>query len=452
MPVVQGAAEVKDRSGRAFYAGLLQALTEVMGSANGYLRDHGCRVGLVSKQVGSAIGLSAEENSRLFLASVLSDMGMVGLAEDAWESPTPCLSPEVRARVERHPARAEERLTHIPHLEMLAPLVRHHHEWWDGSGYPDGLRGDEIPLLSQILRLSDTVVALESPRPHRGPLSKHEILEIVERSAGTEFGPEVARTYLALSRAGELFSYDVATFRHTVARAAENLLPEQVSPLSADQLLAIVANLIDAKDRYTAGHSGRVAVLAVAVADQLGIPSHITDTLRSGGYLHDLGKLRVPLRVLAKPGRLTDEEFRMVKQHPSDGASVLGRIPSLRHLTTGARYHHEKWDGTGYPEGLSGDHIPVVAQIMAVCDSYDAMTSMRAYRDSRSHADAVAEVARCVGSHFSPLAADAFLSLPGALFVALQTQPLDHLHGFSVSRRPQAPRQDEGLPVEHLLG
>lgn len=401
-----------------------------MGSAKGYLRHHGPRVGMVSKQVGTALGLSSEDTSRLFFAAVLSDMGMVGLAEDAWENPVPELPPEVRARVERHPLRSEERVAQIPHLEGLAPLVRHHHEWWDGSGYPDGLSGEDIPLGAQILRLADTVVALDSQRPHRGPLSREEIREVVQAGVGREFGPEVARAYLGLHRAGDIPEFDRAAFRHAVIRAAQEVLPAEVSPLSGDQLLAIVANLIDCKDTYTAGHSRRVATLSVMVARELGLPAHLTETVWSGGYLHDLGKLRVPLRILAKEDGLTAEEFALVRQHPTDGAEILSAIPALRHLTTGARYHHERWDGTGYPEGLKGEHIPLVAQIMAVCDAYDAMTSKRAYRRARGHREAAEEVARGVGTQFSPRAASAFLSIPEGFFEALHAQPIENLDPF----------------------
>ncbi len=115
-----------------------------MGSAKGYLRDHGPMVAMLASQIGHELGLSKAECSELCFAAVLSDMGMVGLAEDAWENPTPVLEPDVRQRVEMHSQRSEERVKGIPHLEELAPLLRHHHEWWDGSGYPDGLqrRGD----------------------------------------------------------------------------------------------------------------------------------------------------------------------------------------------------------------------------------------------------------------------------------------------------------------------
>jgi HD-GYP domain-containing protein (c-di-GMP phosphodiesterase class II) len=142
------------------------------------------------------------------------------------------------------------------------------------------------------------------------------------------------------------------------------------------------------------------------------------------GYLHDLGKLAVPLRVLAKNGKLTDEEFAYIRAHPGDGADILQGIPTLEHLTTGVRYHHERWDGRGYPEGLSGERIPLVAQIMAVCDAYDAMTSKRAYRDSLGTDFAKEEVAREAGRQFGPLAAEAFLEIPDDVFEGLHgTRP-----------------------------
>jgi HD-GYP domain-containing protein (c-di-GMP phosphodiesterase class II) len=406
-------------SGRAFYTGLLEALTSVMGSAKGYLHDHGPRVAILATRLGKELGLSEAECSQLVFAAVLSDMGMVGLAEDAWENPVPELSEDVRARVRKHPQRSEIRVREIPHLEPLAALIRHHHEWWDGSGYPDGLSGSKIPVGAQILRLADTITALQAPRPHRGALEQSEILDLVEAGAGGEFGPDAARTYVALYRADEIQAFHPDDYQHTVTSAAEHLIPEQLPAPATNQLLTIVANLIDAKDPYTAGHSRRVALLAVSVADQLKLEGEVKSALWSSGYLHDLGKLAVPLRVLAKDGKLTDEEFEFIKAHPGDGADILEGIPTLQHLTGGVRFHHERWDGKGYPAGLSEEDIPLVAQILAVCDAYDAMTSKRAYRDSLGSDYALEEVKRWRGVQFGPEVADGFLSIPDDIFAGL---------------------------------
>ncbi len=442
-----------DRSGRAFYAGLLEALIHVMGSAKGYLRDHGPRVAMLATQIADRMGLGRKEVSDLFFAAVLSDMGMVGLAEEAWENAVPELPRDVRVRVELHPIRSEAHVAGIPHLGGLAALVRYHHEWWDGGGYPDGLRGSEIPIGAQILRLSDTVAALTQDRPHRATFHPDEVLEVVEAGAGREFGPEVANAYTSLHRSGDIPGFEPTAFRHSLARAAEHVLPEAVSPLSSNQLLDILANLVDAKDPYTAGHSRRVALLTVAVAGQFGLDGYMKSTLWAGGYLHDVGKLGVPLRVLTKEGRLTEQEFALVRRHPGDGAQILEAIPSLRHLTAGVRYHHERWDGYGYPEGLSGDHIPFAAQIMSVCDAYDAMTSKRAYRGGRTHPGAMEEIERNVGTHFSPRAADAFLSLPETLFETVRSQrpeDTDPSQRRPPARRPTRIRRPDPFPRRWL--
>ena len=300
--------------------------------------------------------------------------------------------------------------------------------WSLGSGVPPG---------AQILRIADTVTALGGNRPQRPSVGRPEVAKIIQESVGNELGPEVAETFLALDRAGEIPRFTQQAYRHTVMRAAEHLLPEEVSPLSTDQLLCIVANLIDTKDPYTSGHSRRVAVLAVAVADQMGLEGRLKSQLWAVGYLHDLGKVAVPLRVLAKNGKLSDEEFAYIRAHPGDGARILERIPTLEHLTTGVRYHHERWDGRGYPEGLSGDRIPLVAQIMAVCDAYDAMTSKRAYRDSLGPEYAKEEVVREAGTQFGPSAAEAFLEVSDDIF--------DGLHGTRPPTLSELPQRVQTL-------
>lgn len=398
--------------GRAFYAGLLEAMIQVMGTAKGYLFHHGPRVAVISQRIGARLELSSSELARLFFASVLADTGMIGLVEDAWENPVPVLPPDERSRVQEHPLRGEKTVRRIPYLGGIAPLVRHHHEWWDGSGYPEGLSGEEIPLGAQILRLADTAAALGEERPQRPALSHAEIRREMEKCAGRECSPELTEHFLQLLENGQALGFHPALFQRTLFRAARDLLPDEVSPLTTDELLYIFSSMVDAKDRYTAGHSRRVAKLGAMLAEHLGLDEDVQATVWAAGHLHDVGKVSVPLRVLSKPGPLSRKERREVQRHTTAGASILASVPSLRHLTTGARYHHERWDGSGYPEGLSRDRIPVVAQILAICDAYDAMTSDRSYREARSHEVTMSEISREAGSHFAPRVADAFLDLP----------------------------------------
>src|SRR5688572_25176827 len=302
------AVDLATNSGRSFYAGLLEALTQVMGTAKGYLYDHGPRVAHLSRQIGREMKLSERDIAELMFASVLCDAGMIGLAEDAWENPVAHLDPATRSRVQVHPIRSEAAATAIPHLEGVAPLVRFHHEWWDGSGYPDGLVGEDIPVGARILRLADTVAALGENRPQRPPCSAAEIRRVVEDGSAVEFCPDVARTFLDMFDRRRMAEYHAPTFQRVLMAAAQQLLPIEISPLSGDQLLEILSTLIDAKDPYTAGHSRRVAILSVACANQLGCQEELLETVWAAAYLHDLGKLSVPLRVLAKNGRLDEDE------------------------------------------------------------------------------------------------------------------------------------------------
>jgi putative nucleotidyltransferase with HDIG domain len=141
-----------------------------------------------------------------------------------------------------------------------------------------------------------------------------------------------------------------------------------------------LVSALDAKDTYTCGHSSRVAELAVELAGRLGYSEEELSTIRMAGILHDIGKIGVEDSVLRKPGKLTDEEFAQIKQHPVLGFEILKGIKPFRKILPAVRHHHEAWDGTGYPDGLAGECIPRDAQVIAVADAFDAMTSDRPYR------------------------------------------------------------------------
>lgn len=198
--------------------------------------------------------------------------------------------------------------------------------------------------------------------------------------------------------------------------SVEDLLPPDARSLDGERLLEVFGSLIDAKDRYTGGHSRRVAELSGVTARALELEEDVRDTLRAAGYLHDLGKVKVPCRLLVKRGSLTPAEREEVELHASQGALVLEVTPGLRHLAPVVRHHHERWDGRGYPEGLARDRIPLAAQVLAVCDTYDAITSTRAYRPARSHDEALDEIRAGSGSQFGPRVAEAFVSLPSETF------------------------------------
>jgi HD-GYP domain-containing protein (c-di-GMP phosphodiesterase class II) len=173
--------------------------------------------------------------------------------------------------------------------------------------------------------------------------------------------------------------------------------------------LLALSEAVEACDPYTRGHSARVASMAYEVGLRLDCDESELALLRLGGALHDVGKLGVRDEVLNKPGALTADELREVRAHPEIGARMVALDRALRAALPAVLYHHERWDGAGYPSGRAGPAIPLVARILGVVDSYDAMTSDRPYRSARPETQAAEEVDRCTGTQFDPEIAVTFL-------------------------------------------
>ncbi|MEM7227345.1 MAG: HD domain-containing phosphohydrolase [Planctomycetota bacterium] len=176
---------------------------------------------------------------------------------------------------------------------------------------------------------------------------------------------------------------------------------------------------IDAKDRYTSGHSQRVAHLTEQLGRSLGLDDRTVRRYRIAGLVHDVGKIGVPESVLTKTGRLDDEEFDAIKKHPEIGHRILRDIPRLDDVLPGVLYHHERWDGAGYPAGLAGDDIPVVARLIGLADAFDAMSSTRTYRASMSRSEVHAEIRRNAGTQFDPRIVETFLGLDFTVYDAM---------------------------------
>jgi HD-GYP domain-containing protein (c-di-GMP phosphodiesterase class II) len=178
-----------------------------------------------------------------------------------------------------------------------------------------------------------------------------------------------------------------------------------------------LATTIDAKDHYTRGHTERVTHISMLLAKKLIIAGQIKadlifmEDLNIAALLHDIGKIGVPEEILNKKGMLNDEEKMKMNEHPLVGAAILEPIEDLKMAIDGVKYHHERFDGTGYPEGLKGKSIPLISCIIAVADSYDAMTTNRPYRPALSKKEAVEEIGKCANRQFHPLVAKALVEL-----------------------------------------
>jgi HD-GYP domain-containing protein (c-di-GMP phosphodiesterase class II) len=173
--------------------------------------------------------------------------------------------------------------------------------------------------------------------------------------------------------------------------------------------LRLLANAIELRDHYTVGHTWRVTNFSVALAGELGYDEEKLKEVEMGGVLHDIGKIGVPDAILCKPGKLTDDEYEVMKVHPTKGADLMEDCKRLEPLIPYCKYHHERYDGRGYPEKLAGEEIPIQGRIVAVADTFDAMTSNRPYRKGLDPEIAIAEIEKNKGSQFDPECADAFI-------------------------------------------
>ncbi|HEX6988822.1 MAG TPA: HD domain-containing phosphohydrolase [Bacillota bacterium] len=242
------------------------------------------------------------------------------------------------------------------------------------------------PVRSELavpLRMGEEVIGvidLESPKPSRFTARDETLLEAL----GTQLGFCIEHV-------------------RVVGRLERTLL-QTVTAMSA---------MVEGKDDYTEGHCQRIAEMALSVGIRLGLPQDRLNALMYAGILHDIGKVGIPDAILGKPGRLTDKEFEIMKTHPTIGREILEKIEALRDVAEIVEQHHERYDGTGYPRGLSGEEIRVEARILAVVDAYDAMTSTRPYRRARRREDAVAELRRCAGHQFDPRIVEVFLASLG---------------------------------------
>jgi HD-GYP domain-containing protein (c-di-GMP phosphodiesterase class II) len=281
----------------------------------------------------------------------------------------------------------------------------------------------QTPCDQQVIRrLSDAL--LEADKPSERAMLLHPQRDDLARAVGAEVLAEhithddkVIGLLLAGNKGGpdpELSSFEtqfldatadfLGVFHENLSRFAE----QQETFLGT--LRALTAS-IDAKDRYTRGHSERVGLMASKMAAALGMDRAAIEEYRIAGIVHDVGKIGVPEAVLTKPGRLTEEEFAQIKLHPGIGHHILRDIPRLASVLPGVLWHHERWDGRGYPDGLRGDKIPLLARVLALADTFDAMSSNRSYRPALPRPKVLEEILRNGGTQFDPQLAPQFVNL-----------------------------------------
>jgi putative nucleotidyltransferase with HDIG domain len=283
--------------------------------------------------------------------------------------------------------------------------VRTLDEHWDGRGKPVGLEGDAIPLSGRIACLAQTAEIFTTT------FGVDAARAMVRRRRGRWFDPALADLFLAIGDADPLWT--ALLDGHDPHRIAEGDPGPADHDLGEDDRLDLLAEafaqVIDAKSAYTFHHSVSVADYTVAIAQTLGISAPVIRDLRRAALLHDIGKLAVPTSILDKPGRLTDEEFATIREHPRHTGEILSRVTAFAMIAPMAAAHHERLDGRGYHLALAGAEIPIGARILAVADVYDALTADRPYRAAMAPTDAIAILERDRGTAFDPQVLDAHI-------------------------------------------
>jgi putative nucleotidyltransferase with HDIG domain len=262
--------------------------------------------------------------------------------------------------------------------ESVAEAVRHLDEHWDGLGYPDGRKGEDIPLLSRICSVAQNldVFATED--------SIEAAMTMLRKRSGVWFDPKLVRVIEQLHTGSDLWEHCRSVNEVEETRLAVMVLDpgerSQLTPEHIDHICEAFASVVDAKSHFTYQHSIGVAGVAVKLATEMNLPAERVQLVRRAALLHDIGKLGVPNPILDKASKLTPEEWAIVIKHPSMSKSILERVSAFRELATLAVEHHEKMDGTGYPVGLRGEEMSIESKLLAVADMFAAMAEDRPYR------------------------------------------------------------------------
>jgi len=290
----------------------------------------------------------------------------------------------------------------------------------EGSFYPQIVRptSEESDLRAQLSSLSkilhkaitrqEAIIATH----HDHPLFSPSLICAPLMIRGNPFGVLAVRRKKHFGTFTRKDLHYVVSLTKRASLNIENKLLYESLYTNVFETFKSLVTSIHIRDQYTEEHSQRVTDLALKIAGAMAESEADCEALRIAGALHDIGKIAIPDAILLKPGRLTKEEYEIIKTHASQGEAVLTPISLFDKERKIVRYHHERWDGNGYPDGLRGEQIPLLARILAVADTYDAMTNNRPYQAARTHGEALEEIVRCKESQFDPAVVDRLLTFP----------------------------------------
>lgn len=427
---------------------VLAGLSAALDITEGHPPGHAARTCLIAMRIAGALRLSPDESSDLFYAALLKDAGcsanaarvfqMFGGPDEHaakravwlrdwrkldqkvryafdWVEPDGDLLARLRQFVklaaigpggerelfEIRCARSAAIARALGMSEATAQAVQSMDEHWDGGGHPAGLRGESIPLAARVIGLAQVVEIFW------GVAGPGRALEMAAQRRGRWFDPELVDCLETIASPALWASLECADLNATVAAAEPEERAIEATGERLDQIATAFAWVIDAKSSYTFEHSERVTSLALGAGERLGFDAAALTRLRRAALLHDIGKLAVPNAILDKPGRLSEAEWAVVRQHPAHTLHVLQQVPLFRELADDAANHHERVDGRGYFRGLTENELTPTARVLAVADVADALMSARPYRAALPIDEVIALLRQGRGTQFWPDAVDA---------------------------------------------
>lgn len=427
---------------------VISALSFALDLTEDAVPGHAIRTCLLGMRIGAAVGLNSREMGDLYYALLLKDIGCSSNAARmcnilggderaakrsvktvdwtritreglklAWQNALPGASPwrkamrVVQLGINRERNNSEvigircERGANIVRKiglgEGCADAIHALDEHWNGSGYPDRLRGEAAPLLARILGVAQHLDVFAQEQGQQ-----RAIATLQERSK-TWFDPMLVRIAELLDRDGLLWTGIGSGQERALVMDMEPGAARLVGSRQVDRILEAFADVVDAKSPFTYRHSLGVTEAAEGLAVELGLGAARQQLIRRAALVHDLGKLAVSNSILDKPGRLTDEEWLAVREHPRLSQQILERISSFAMIATIAGRHHERLDGSGYPERLTGATLTLDDRIVAMADLYGALSEDRPYRPGMSHEQILAILSKDVPEKLDPVCFEA---------------------------------------------
>lgn len=405
-------------------ADLSIAFSQALDLAEGKPIGHARRVCYIATMLADALELEAPARAGVFFGALLHDIGVTlsasdlcrvaGVDEDAIFAPLPArpIDPQrpefgfadrgaVLDAIYQHCALGAEavRLLELP--DEAATAIARHHEDWDGAGYPDGLRSGDIPLEARILATADVAEVLIAEQPSSLSARRHFVSSIGQY-AGRQLDPQIVVRLLEVAKSDEfwlgLYSEDLAE----TLNAMRGPIDTRRSRKRIMRFAEVFADLGDAKGGHNGGHSRRTADFAEQLAAAAGLDAGHVEMIRIAALLQDIGVLGVPARVMTKPDILSVTEMQLMRQHPGSSELVLQELNGFEEIAIWIARHHERPDGKGYPEMLSGDDIPLESRILSVADVFAALTVDRPHRNAVAGKDARQILLGAAGTQLDP--------------------------------------------------